>query len=101
MQDEAIVTVRLDPEPPSVMPAAVTKPVFEELRLSVSPETGVSGSLIVNGMGPNTAFSFITWLERADTKGAPLTVTVNWRVTMLFCGWPSFTVTVMIAVPLE
>ena len=47
-------------------------------------------------------FSSMVMLLRESRVGvslAALTVTVKARVMVLFCGWPSLTVTVMVAAP--
>ena len=95
-----IVTVRLEPLPPKAIFAFGTSAVLEELALTVRLAADVSVSPIVKAIGPVAVSSLVERSAMSETVGAALTVTVKVRGKRLFAGWPSLTVTVMVAAPL-
>src|SRR6266849_577455 len=97
-----MLTVRLGPLPPRAMPAVATRPVLEELALSARVVVAVSTSPIVKGIAVVGVFSLVVWSAMADIVGRSftgVTVTVKLWLTVLFALWPSFTVTVIVALP--
>ena len=80
------------------------KPVFDELAVTVSVWDSLALPLVMpvrpTVCAPES--SFATTLLIAAIVGAsfaPMTVTVNVRVTKLLTDWLSLTVTVIVAVP--
>src|SRR5713101_9434384 len=97
-----MITVRLGPLPPRAMPAAATSPVLEEVALSARLVAAVSASPMVKGMAAVGVFSLVVWSAMAEIVGRSFTgatVTVKLWLTVLFTLWPSFTVTVIVALP--
>src|SRR5260370_37784506 len=96
-----MVTMRFVPLPSNKTLAFGTKVVLVELAVTVNRNGGVSTSATVNGRVMGVS-SLVVWLATAEIVcgiSTPLTVTVKLRVTTLFERPPSFTVTVMVAVP--
>src|SRR5229473_3173702 len=96
-----MVAMRIVPLPSNKTLAFGTKVVLVELAVTVNRNGGVSTSATMNGMVTGVS-SLVVWLATAEIVGGAstaLTVTVKLRVTTLFERPPSFTVTVIVAVP--
>src|SRR5712692_3171376 len=97
------VTVRLAPLPPNTMLVAGNNNGLEEAAATVNRLAGVSASPIVKAIGPAEVFSLTVWLAMAEIVGgvlaAGLTCTTKLRLNVLLTDWPSFTVTVIVALP--
>src|SRR5687767_15213900 len=92
-------TVRLAPLRPIKIRSSGTSARLSEFTLKVSCSGAVSGSLIVNGIGPVLVSSLIVWLGMSEIDGPSLTgftTTVNVSLADID---PSLTVTVINAVP--
>src|SRR5258706_4583650 len=93
-----------DPRPEMTMLLVHTSAGFDDVATTVRLPAGVSASPTTKLIGLATPFIGMVRSGRSVMVGAlldPLTVTVNVRITRLFTMSPSFTVTVMVAVPIE
>src|SRR6266487_3442829 len=96
-----MVSVRLLPLPLKNRFVLAIRVVLVEVAVSARLKAGVSASPMVNGTVRGVSSS-VAWALRLEIVGEvfiPVTVTVNRCVVWWFCGWPSSTVTVMVAVP--
>src|SRR5438105_2906868 len=96
-----IWTVRDWAAPPNTMFATGIRPGFEESAETVSSDTEVSGSSTANGNTGVAVSCGVVKLVRPEIVGGSSIETVNMRVIVLFCDWPSLTVTVIVACPGE
>src|ERR1043166_379840 len=97
----AIVKVRFVEVPDSTRFWFGTRLVLEELAVTRRLLAGMVELCTVKEMGPAVVSSSMVWVGMLEILGAPLTVMVKDRVTILLLGWASLAVTVMVAMPLE
>ncbi len=96
-----MVTMRFVPLPSNKTLAFGTNVVLVELAVTVNRNGGVSTSATMNGMVMGVS-SLVLWLATEEIVGGTstaLTVTLKLRVATLLERPPSFTVTVIVAVP--
>src|SRR5215208_1739487 len=94
-----MLTVRLLPLPPKVMLLVGTRPGFDEPALRLKLPGTVSVADTVNPIGPTGVDSRVLWSAIPEILGGVFTpVTVNTNESLVVKG-PSFTFTVIVAVP--
>ena len=96
-----IVIVRFVPDPPKTMLVLGTSVVFDEVPVTLRFAGAVSASPTVKPIGPTTVLTAVAWFGILEMVGGvlgvePLTVR---RKLELAVALPSFTVTVIVAVP--
>src|ERR1051325_3289905 len=97
-----IVTVREEPLPPTTIEAFGTRTGFDELALTVKPQSP-STSSTVKASGPSGTSSSVPWSANTEMVGGSLIgLTVTWKVRLKtpLVAEQSLTVTVITEVPL-
>jgi hypothetical protein len=95
-----IVTVRSDPDPSKVIPPVGTMVVLLEVADTMSSAAGVSASPIVKGIGSVGVFSAVVWFSIGVMVGESLMGLTVRTKDMDVSFVPSFTVIVIVVVPL-